>query len=350
MNLLFITRTYPPLVGGMQKFASDFYTTYQKSGEIDLLANPGGKRTLVFFVFRVLIYLFFHSKKYEIIHLFDAVISPLIPFIRIFSKAKVSVTVNGLDIVYARFGYQRIMPFFLKKADRVIAVSQYTMKQCEYRGIPKDKITVITNGINFDGFPISTDLEKRETLSQFNIPIEGKKILLTVGRLVKRKGHAWFLSNVMVNLPPDTIYLIAGTGPEAGILSELIKKLNLSKKVFLLGQVTDAEKNCLYQISDLFVMPNISIQNDQEGFGIVVLEAGRYGLPVVAAYIEGINDAVIDRITGRLVKEKDVQGFIDAITLPQIDRSKVADIVASHFEWKHIIERYHEVYGKMLAE
>jgi glycosyltransferase involved in cell wall biosynthesis len=350
MNLLFITRTYPPLVGGMQKFASDFYNTYQKSGDIDLLANPGGKRTLVFFVFRVLFYLIFHSRKYEIIHLFDAVISPLIPFIRIFSRAKVSVTVNGLDIVYARFGYQRIMPFFLKKADRVIAVSQYTLKQCENRGIPKDKIIVITNGINFDGFPIHTDLEKRGSLSQYNIPLDGKKILLTVGRLVKRKGHAWFLSNVMVNLPPDTIYLIAGTGPEAGILSELIIKLNLSKKVFLLGQVTDAEKNCLYQISDIFVMPNISVQNDQEGFGIVVLEAGRYGLPVIAANIEGINDAVIDRITGRLVKEKDVQGFIDAITLPQIDRSKVADIVASHFEWKHIIERYHEVFREMLAE
>ena len=117
----------------------------------------------------------------------------------------------------------------------------------------------------------------------------------------------------------------------------------------MLGRVSDEEKNCLYQISDLFVMPNISVKNDQEGFGIVLLEAGRYGLPIIASNIEGIRDAVFNQKTGHLIEEKDAQGFMDAIIKPNIDRSSLSDAVAAYFDWKHIIERYHQEFEKMRA-
>jgi glycosyltransferase involved in cell wall biosynthesis len=334
-------------VGGMEKFASDFHENYRKQGEIELLANTGGKKNIPLFVVRVIFFLMFRSRNYDVIHIYDAVLSPLAFIVKIFSKAKVSYTVNGLDIVYTSFGYQKFMPFFLKKADRIFAISEYTMEQCTLRGIPADKITVIPVGINFDNFPAATQAQKSEIFSKFKIPTQGVKILLTVGRLVKRKGHAWFIANVLKKLPEDYIYVIAGAGPEQATIENLVRESNLSNRVSLLGRVTDDEKNCLYQISDVFIMPNIVVQNDQEGFGIVLLEAGRYGLPIIASDIEGIRDAVINQKTGRLIAEKDAQAFTDAILQPELDRSTLADAVAAHFDWKHIIQTYRKAFERM---
>lgn len=347
MKLLFITRAYPPLVGGMEKFASDFHENYRKQGEIELLANTGGKKNIPLFLVRVIFFLMFRSREYDVIHIYDAVLSPLALMIKVFSKASISFTVNGLDIVYPRFGYQKLMPFFLKQADRIFAISEYTMEQCISRGIPREKLTVIPVGINFDNFPPATESKKSETFAKFNLPAQGVKILLTVGRLVKRKGHAWFIANVFKKLPQDYIYVIAGAGPEQETIENLLRELNLSNRVYLLGRVTDDEKNCLYQIADVFIMPNIVVKNDQEGFGIVLLEAGRYGLPIVASDIEGIRDAVINQKTGRLIAEKDVQAFMDAILNPELDRSTLADAVAAHFDWKHIIEKYRKAFERM---
>jgi len=347
MKLLFITRTYPPLVGGMEKFASDFYENYRRKGDIDLIANSGGKKMLPFFLIKVTFFLMLYSRKYEVIHIYDAVLSPLVLIIKSVSKAKVSFTVNGLDIVYSRFGYQKFMPFFLGKADKVFAISHYTMEQCVLRGLPKEKLMVIPVGLDFDAVEIFSEEKRSTIMSRFSIPVKGMKILMTVGRLVRRKGHAWFIEHVLKNLPDDYIYLIVGDGPERDSIVNVSRELNLTKRVYLLGRVSDEEKNCLYQVADLFVMPNIHVENDQEGFGIVLLEAGRYGLPVVASNIEGIRDVVIDKKTGRLIEEKDTWGFVDEILGFNPDRLSIAPSLVSFFNWEGVVERYYNEFEKI---
>jgi glycosyltransferase involved in cell wall biosynthesis len=251
--------------------------------------------------------------------------------------------------VYSHFGYQYVIPLFLRKADRIIAVSQSTLRQCEFRGIASKKLLVIPNGINYDQVETCSEFDKEEILSKYNIDIDGKKILLTVGRLIKRKGHAWFIANVMKDLPGNYVYLIVGHGPEYEAIHDLIDKLGLKDRVYMLGRVSEGEKNCLFQISDLFVMPNISVNDDQEGFGIVILEAGCHGLPVIASNIEGIQDAVIEGKTGRLIGEKDVQGFVNAILTPDIDRAIIINEVLANFGWATIGKRYCEEFEKMAA-
>jgi len=351
MKLLFIARTYPPLVGGMERSASDFYNNYKKFGEIDLLANPGGSKTLIWFFFKALFFLIVNSSKYDVIHFSDAILSPLLPVIKIFSNAKISFTVHGLDIVYARFGYQKIILPFLRKADRVFAVSQYTLEQCKTRGVAPEKLMVIPNCMTFEQQDAgqTSGMDGQELLAKFNIDVERKKILLTVGRLIKRKGHAWFLENVFNQLPDNYIYLIAGFGPECDMLKSIIRKLDIAGKVYLLGHVSDTEKHYLYQIADLFIMPNISVPDDQEGFGIVVLEAGSHGLPVIAADLEGIRDAVVDGKTGRLVNEKDVKGFLGAILGSDFDISVVKDTVMARFDCVNVIQNYHAEFERIGA-
>ena len=347
MKLLFIARTYPPLVGGMERFASDFYNNYKKLGEIDLLANSGGAKTLIPFFFKVLFFLTKNATKYDVIHFSDAILSPAIPVIRIFSKARISFTVHGLDVVYSRFGYQYLIPFFLRKADKVFAVSNYTMEQCKHIGIPSNNLRVIPNCINVEDSPRCSQLEVEKFISKHNIKINAKVILLTVGRLIKRKGHAWFIENVFGKLPDHYIYMIAGLGPEQEQVEKIIRKFNLTDRVHLLGYISEEEKNCLYQISDLFIMPNISVEGDQEGFGIVALEAGSHGLPVIATDLEGIRDAIIEGKTGRLIKEKDVQAFLAATTSHGIDVSSIQESVVSNFNCATIIKRYISEFEKM---
>lgn len=350
MKLLFITRTYPPLIGGMEKFASDFYENYsKKKGDIDVLANSGGKKMMPFFFIKVIYFLVFYSRSYDVIHLYDAVLSPLTLIIKAFSRAKISFTVNGLDIVYSHFGYQKFIPFFLGKADKIFAISYHTMEQCTLRGIPKGKLEVIPVGFDFGAAEIFSDDKKSVIMSRFNVPENDTKLLITVGRLVKRKGHVWFIENVLKELPTHYLYLIAGDGPERDSIMETVRRLKLEKQVYLLGQISNEEKACLYQVAYRFVMPNISVENDQEGFGIVLLEAGHYGLPVIASNIEGIKDSVIDQKTGRLVNERDANGFLDGIVKFTTDRSSISAILESFFNWSRVIDEYYKEFEEMIS-
>ncbi len=342
MKLLFITRSFPPSVGGMQKFASDFYENYRKNHQVDLLANTAGSSGLPVFLLKIVFRLVFFSHKYDVIHFYDAVLSPLAWIAHIFSKAKITFAVNGLDIVYNRFGYQQFMPFFLRQADMIFPISRYTLEQCRTRGIPAEKLSVVPVGLYFDNIKIYTPEQKSALLSRFNLDMEGRKILFTVGRLVKRKGHAWFLEHVMPQLPGEYVYVVAGDGPEKAHILDIVKNKNLSDRVHLLGIVSDEEKNCFFQSAELFVMPNIYVENDQEGFGIVLLEAGCHGLPVVATNIEGIRDVVIDQSTGRLVPEKDAQAFLEAIQNSNLTGARTSEALKAAFGWEKVVQMYYE--------
>lgn len=87
-------------------------------------------------------------------------------------------------------------------------------------------------------------------------------------------------------------------------------------------------------------MPNISIVGDVEGFGISILEAGACGLPVIASGIQGIRDAVIDGVTGHLVREGDAEGFAARIESLDMDRSRIRKAIAERFSWERIGQEY----------
>lgn len=339
-RILFIARNYPPIFGGLEKNAEEFYTHLQPLAAVDLLSNPRGKKYLPVFFLQVFFRLITHARKYDVIHFNDAVMSPLLPIIRLFSRAKVTFTVNGLDIVYRNNLYQALIPYFLRQADRIFPISEYTARECEERQIDPRKIRIITVGIN-EIYPFAlSDASISDFLTKYSIKVEEKKVLISMGRLVKRKGHAWFLENVFPLLPENTVYLIGGDGPERPELEQIIVENKLESRVYLLGRITDMEKQALYQVGDLFIMPNISVRNDPEGFGIVLLEAGTYQLPVIATDIEGISSAVLDGVTGRLVREGDIEGFVAAINRDDIERQGIRQAIKTNFHWDRIARQY----------
>jgi phosphatidylinositol alpha-1,6-mannosyltransferase len=130
---------------------------------------------------------------------------------------------------------------------------------------------------------------------------------------VRRKGVAWFVRSVMPRLPEDVVLLVVGEGPEMADIAQAIDERGLNNRVRLAGRVDESMLMRALAGSDVFVMPNIPVAGDMEGFGVVMLEAGLLDLPTVASGIEGILDVITDGVNGLLVAPGDAEGFAEAI-------------------------------------
>jgi phosphatidylinositol alpha-1,6-mannosyltransferase len=279
------------------------------------------------------------------IHLCDGVLAPVGIFLKRTTHAWISITIHGLDVTYGNEFFQRMIPRCIASMDAVICVSRSTRDACVQRGIPRQKCHVIPNGIDPAEFQLTSAEEAKISKLEAILPISfsGNKILLSVGRLVARKGIGWFVENVMPRLTGDYCYLVAGEGPEWAVIQAIVQRQGLGDRVFLLGRVPDTTRVRLYHAADVFIMPNIERRDDVEGFGIAAIEAGSCGLPVVASDLQGLRDAVLHGRTGYLVEAGNVAGFVDRITSMSLGKDTVRTTVNTQFNWTTIGKRYYEV-------
>jgi glycosyltransferase involved in cell wall biosynthesis len=206
----------------------------------------------------------------------------------------------------------------------------------------------VPNGVNVpDQIPVHSKNELEKLLGR---KIAKENVLLTLGRLVKRKGIDWFIDYVMPNLPDNIIYIIAGDGPQRKDIEDAVNRNNLQHRIFCLGRITDNEKETLYSTADIFIQPNITVEGDIEGFGLVVLEAASYGLPVIASDLQGLQDAINDGENGFLVPEKDSVLYKEKIIDLLINDAhrekfgiKSREYVNDHFSWEIIAARYLQI-------
>ena len=201
--------------------------------------------------------------------------------------------------------------FSLKRAMRVTANSTFTKNVLLQYGYDVSKTAVITPGID----PAKCE---RSVLREPRIwtVVKDKDIIFTVGRLTERKGQDMVLRILpgIIKDHPDVHYIIAGAGLEEARLKGLIVDLGLQKYVTLITNATDEEIAYLYQHCHLFIMPNRELANgDTEGFGIVFLEAGWWGKPVIGGKDGGVPDAVEDGVTGLLVDGNDIGQIGNAV-------------------------------------
>lgn len=178
-------------------------------------------------------------------------------------------------------------------------------------GIPDSKIHVIPHGVDINRFESGS--EYQGIVSEHGLG--GKKVILTVGNLVERKGHDMVIKSlpkVLENVP-DTVYLIVGDGKQRQSLTNLVKELDLGEHVVFTGRVTDNELLQYYNACDVFIMPSREIDGDIEGFGIVYLEANACSKPVIGGKSGGIYDAVQDGVSGILVDPLDVNEISQAL-------------------------------------
>lgn len=190
-----------------------------------------------------------------------------------------------------------------RNAGMVVAANEFARQNLLRIGIADERIRKITPGVDFARFrPLPP---RRELLERFDL--KGKKVLLSVARLVPRKGHRTVLEALRLLLPeiPNLVFLVAGTGPEQDNLRRAAAEWNLSDAVRFAGFVPDEDLPDFYNAADVFVLPNFEDRGDIEGFGMVFLEANACGKPVVGGKSGGTAEAILDGTTGILVNPQD---------------------------------------------
>jgi phosphatidyl-myo-inositol dimannoside synthase len=362
MKIVYLSHLHPPIdaplknMGGMQRVSLQLIETLKKIPGIDIetIKLEADWGTIGFettkFLLQNLVNLpsVVYDTKPDVILFSSMVTASLAPLI----KKRISVpmvTINhGQDVTLPVKIYQWYLPHIFKALDGVISVSNATREACIQRGMDPSKGIAIPNGFmqhDLIHAQMSQDQGKKFLSDFVGADLSNKKILLTTGRLVKRKGHEWFISEVLPHLKKEFCYVILGDGPEKESIMNAIKKSPVKQNVVMLGRQPDDVLQKMYEAADLFIMPNIKVPGDMEGFGVVMLEANLMGTPVVASDLEGIKDVVSDGFNGYKVPAGDAVSFSSKINeLLDSDLTEISfsskSYVFDNFTWDKVSLKY----------
>jgi len=229
----------------------------------------------------------------------------------LFLRYKTIIGVHGYEVSYSgncwkanlKRQFKPVRTYIYNHIDKVFAVSEYTRQRLVQSGVKSTQIQVFPNGVNIDEW--LNNGKDEELIQRYNL--KDKKIILTVGSLIPRKGQDTVIKaiNMVKTKIPNVRYLIAGEGPNEICLKDLVAKENLTEYVILLGRFPQERLNLLYNTCDLLVMPNREAGTSVEGFGIAFLEANACKKPVIGGDSGGTADAVVSGKTGFLVDPND---------------------------------------------
>jgi len=379
-EILFVSHQYPPSTGGMQRQSYELIKGMENHFKVHKHVHQKGSK-IPFFLHlkRDVLNILDQNPGIKIIHFNDGLMAAMALPLAEACDLPFFVTLHGLDVVFNSQLYQN--KYFPKIARRFkgIAVSEATQKACIERGYLSENISVALNGVGHEIAKTIKEKNFRTRLSEMlGQDIENRRIILSVGRPVARKGFSFFAENILPKLSDNVIYLMAGPGFNG------VKKWNLANKLLpgntvqlaisSLGIPTDGqrilelEKNDpnriryikglswedlkqLYQTADLFVMPNLSVTGDMEGFGLVALEAAMSETPVIASNIEGITSAIVHNENGILIDEGDLTKWVETIEFLLDDRAarfelgrKGMEFTLENYSWEKMVEEYASIF------
>lgn len=367
MNFLLVGPDFPPSAGGISTYTKGLAAALAKSHEVTVLA-PGafdavsldrscpfrivrtppipGLSTVAFFV-----YIPWLTRRLHIGAVLHTVWTTALisHFWRYLVPVPYFVSVHGSEIRDDTRTWRRCLKSFLRrwryaalcKANGIFPVSLYSAGIVMDLGIDKNRIQVISGGVDPDRFrPAQNDRERT-----------GPGKILTVARLDLHKGHDRVLEALVIlkeeGLTP--CYIIAGEGEEKTRLYEMTKTLGLEKQVIFAGFVPESQLPGLYADADIFVMPSREIPGRLdliEGFGISFLEAGASGLPVVAGLSGGVPDVVRHGENGLLVDPNDQKEIAHALKLLLSDKKLAMQMgkegrrrAETQMSWQSVSER-----------
>jgi len=353
--ILYITRKFPPSIGGMQRFNFKLVANLREIQEFTLISWGGNQIVLpIFLIIAFVKALYFCiTRPVDCIYVSDGLLAPLGYILKRLTKKPVAANIHGRDIAFSLKIYQLMIPWALRRLDKIICVSEQLKQECVQRNIPEHLLEVIPNGVDINDFAISDLKAYRDQLqNRIQIPLQNRKIILTVGRLIPKKGIDSFIENILplvIAKNPQALYFIVGEGPLQNKIQGLIEKLKLENHAVLLGKLAmdSGELPAVYNLADIFVMPNIPVDDDMEGFGIVAIEACACALPVIASKVDGILQAVKEGENGFLIDSLCYENFADKV-LEMLDRDsfrgefglKAKQYVETNYSWKNIAQQY----------
>lgn len=379
LRVMLVTRNFPPLLGGMERFNQRLFGEIARGADVALCGPAGcaayappncetaearGSNLGVFLV-RLALAARRTARRFRphIVLAGSGLTAPIALMAARAVGARYGVFVYGLDLVVRSPIYQTLWMPTIRKAAFIFPISEYTRSVAIERGLDARRMNLITPGVDPPAGPAPDAAAFRARYS-----LEGRPILLTVGRLTNRKGVAEFVEKslpAIVRRFPRAVLVVVGGEPSdalagnRGGATERVRAAaaanGTTENVLLLGRCEDDVVAAAFAAADVHVFPVIEIPGDVEGFGMVAIEAASQGVPTVAFRVGGIPDAIEDGVSGRLIAPSDYAALSDAIgqyLASPGDRTALRDACIAHaraFDWRVIGGRLMHVLEEAVA-
>jgi phosphatidylinositol alpha-1,6-mannosyltransferase len=258
------------------------------------------------------------------------------PSLRKSGVKKIIALTHGHEVWWAKiFPFRLAIKRIGKNVDHLTYLGEFT-RQAISKPLTRKSATEmvkIAPGIDTAHFiPQPDAMQKRKELG-----LQDKKIIISVGRLVHRKGQ----DNLIQAMPavlkkiPNAHLLLVGEGPYRKHLEKLVMKSSLEQNVTFAGRIMYDRLPSYLSAADLFAMPSRSrfFGLEVEGLGIVYLEASACGIPVVAGNSGGAPDAVLEGVTGLCVDGTNIEQITAAIVEICSDAERASHMGAAGRNW-----------------
>lgn len=271
-------------------------------------------------------------------------------FVVALGSQKYLLTSHGGDLYALNSKFLAPMKrWILRKAAKVTVVSHGMIDECVNLGLSKNDVDVQPMGVDTSNLFVVPKTPQEST----------RNGILCVGRLVEKKGIS-VLIEAMAKLRSKNIFpalTIIGDGPEAENLKSLVFKKQLQDQVSFLGAISNTELPRYYQQASIFVLPSIiSRDGDQEGLGLVSVEAMACGCPVIASALPAVKDVISHEKDGLLFEPGSVSDLAQAIDRLLGDENLRALLSeeglkrASYFDWEKVSARYQSIIKHLIIE
>jgi len=245
--------------------------------------------------------------------------------------------------------YYKIESMVIKHLPVVTGVSEEICHQIVAKGVDKERVKLIHNGINIKNYGISPNPSTVSAKKELNIK-EGDFVIGTVGRLAKQKSH-YSLLNAMKILNDMNIKvkcIIIGDGYLRNKLEKEKSKLGLNANVFFLGFREDVLN--LITLMDVFIMTSL-----KEGFPMALLEAMALKKPIISTPVGDVEKLLQHGENGLVYQVGDIYSLVDHITALKKDReyrlrlgNAAYEKVLMDFTSKSMTKKYLSIYTELL--
>ena len=255
------------------------------------------------------------THRFEAVHAFRALPEGLVAWlVARLTLRRVVIYAHGEELTtWGKGGKYKAMRFALRHADTVIANSDFTRNELISMGVREEQIVLINPGVDMERYHPGLPTEDLKEIIGLQ---PGQKLILSVGRLSRRKGFDMVIRSLpeLIKQGIDIRYALIGIGEDQDCLDNLARESGVADRVHMLGHVSPDDLPRWYNACDVFAMPNRAINGDTEGFGMVFVEAAACGKPVLAGEAGGTGAAVADGKTGLRVDGENMTAIIKALT------------------------------------
>ena len=380
-KILLLTRNLPPLVGGMERLVWHMVDELGKGFKVCVIGPPGCKKflpdeieTMEVSIEPLSLFLANLSisaikaaifQKPDVVLAGSGLTAPSAFIAAKAASAKSVVYLHGLDVEVKNKLYRALWYPVFRKCHLILVNSHFTKKLALNAGVSEECIKILHPGVSL---PDISQAQERAKKFRKRYGLGDAPVMLYVGRITPRKGLRIFIEKMLPRIlskVPDAKLVVIGDEPKEALLQNrgekqlienFLNRNGYSKTVFFLGKRSqdDPEISDAYFTANVLVFPVQERPGDNEGFGMVAVEAAAHGTPTVAFNAGGVADAIKNMESGILVPPGEMNIFIEKVInyLESVQRSarngKDPVEFASKFHWKKFGRNLRELCNEVI--